>query len=127
MKLERPFASRGSVKSHFSESSRSVSADLDPLAEVRYVVEVLEVVLLFEGQRAALSGGREGRSLRGELHIEVADVFFPSDGREERRREFPLKESLPVHTLRTGRHVSELMLLYKLTYIHFNPADMRAV
>lgn len=69
------------------------------LAEVRDVVEILEVVLLLAGQGAALAGRREGRSLGRELRVEIADVLFSFDKRDKGRQDFPLKESLPVHTL----------------------------
>lgn len=69
------------------------------LAEVGDIVKVLEVVLFLAGEGAALSGRRESRKLSGELHVEVADVFFASDGRDERRRDFSLEKRLPVHTL----------------------------
>lgn len=69
------------------------------LAEVGDKVKILELVLFGGGERAALAGRREGRSLGRELHVEVADVLFPSDGRDERGQELPLEETLPVDTL----------------------------
>lgn len=73
---------------------------LRTLAEVRHVVEIFEEVLLLLGERAALSGGSEGGRLGGELCVEVADVFFSHDGRDEWRCDFPMEKSVPIRVLK---------------------------
>lgn len=75
------------------------------LAEVGYIVKILEVVLLLAIEGAALAGRREGGSLSCELHVKVADIFLSSDGRDERRRDLPLKKGLPVHILKRHSHL----------------------
>lgn len=81
-------------------TTRDPPLALRTLAEVRHVVEIFEEVLLLLGERAALSGGSEGGRLGGELCVEVADVFFSHDGRDEWRCDFPMEKSVPIRVLK---------------------------
>lgn len=60
-------------------SSRSVSTQTSPLAEVGHVVKVPETLLVFAGEHAGLSWRCERRRLGGELLIKVANIFFTGD------------------------------------------------
>lgn len=85
----------------WSTSPTPSSFDMHPcaLAEVRDVVEVPEVVLVFAREGPALTRRCQRWSLIRELSIEVTDVFFSCQSGNEWRRNSPLQKSIPVHSL----------------------------
>lgn len=86
-----------------SPTPSSLSLHPCALAEVRDIVEVPEVVLVFAREVPALTRRCQRWSLIGELGVEVTDVFFPCQGGNERRRNLPLQKRIPLHILQRKR------------------------